>query len=90
MPFNCNFYCGYFDIYHSGLTRPALFFVTVYIVKISTVLCKPKNSCGSFLISLSKLYSPYKIDYSVVIELHFSLHLSLIASHAQQLRIVLL
>ena len=37
MPFNCNFYCGYFDIYHSGLARPALFFVTVYIVEISTV-----------------------------------------------------
>ena len=37
MPFNCNFYCGYFDIYHSGLAQPALFFVTVYIVKISTV-----------------------------------------------------
>ena len=37
MPFNCIFYCGCFDIYHSGLAWPALFFVTVYIVKISTV-----------------------------------------------------
>ena len=37
MPFNCNFYCDYFDIYHSGLAWPALFFVTIYIVKISTV-----------------------------------------------------
>ena len=39
MPFNYNFYCGYFDIYHSGMAQPALFFVTVYIVKISTVEC---------------------------------------------------
>ena len=38
MSFNCNFYFGYFDIYHSGLAQPALFFVTVYIVKISTVI----------------------------------------------------
>ena len=37
MPFNCIFYCGSFDIYHSGLARSVLFFVTVYIVKISTV-----------------------------------------------------
>ena len=39
MPFNCIFQCGYFDNYHSGLARSVLFFVTVYIVKISTVLC---------------------------------------------------
>ena len=37
MPFNCIFYCGSFDIYHSGLAGSALFFVPVYIVKISTV-----------------------------------------------------
>ena len=37
MPFNCIFYCGYFDTYHSGLARSHLFFVPVYIVKISTV-----------------------------------------------------
>ena len=37
MPFNCIFYCGSFDIYHSGLARSHLFFVPVYIVKISTV-----------------------------------------------------
>ena len=46
MPFNCNFYCDYFDIYHSGLARPALFFVTVYIVKISTV-CNKNQTKGS-------------------------------------------
>ena len=33
-----HFKFGCFDIYHSGLARSALFFVTVYIVKISTVL----------------------------------------------------
>ena len=37
MPFNCIFYCGSFDIYHSGLAGSHLFFVPVYIVKISTV-----------------------------------------------------
>ena len=37
MPFNCIFYCGSFDIYHSGLAGSALFFVPVYIVNISTV-----------------------------------------------------
>ena len=37
MPFNFIFYCGSFDIYHSGLAWSVLFFVTVYIVKISTV-----------------------------------------------------
>ena len=31
------FYCGSFDIYHSGLAQSVLFFVTVYLVKISTV-----------------------------------------------------
>ena len=38
MPFNCIFYCCYFDIYPSGLARSVLFFVPVYLVKISTVL----------------------------------------------------
>ena len=37
MPFIYIFYCGCFDIYHSGMARSILFFVTVYIVKISTV-----------------------------------------------------
>ena len=32
-----HFYCGSFDIYHSGLAGSHLFFVPVYIVKISTV-----------------------------------------------------
>ena len=37
MPFNCIFWCSCFDIYHSGLARSVPFFVTVYIIKISTV-----------------------------------------------------
>ena len=37
MQFNCIFWCGCFDIYHSGLARSVPFFVPVYIVKISTV-----------------------------------------------------
>ena len=41
MPFNCIFYCGYFDSYHSGLARSVLFFVPVYIVKLSTVQWTP-------------------------------------------------
>ena len=38
MLFNCIFYAGSFDTYHSGLAWSALFFVPVYLVKISTVL----------------------------------------------------
>ena len=33
-----HFYCGSFDIYNFGLARSVLFFVPVYIVKISTVI----------------------------------------------------
>ena len=37
MPFNFIFYCGSFDLYHSGLAGSVLFFVPVNIVKISIV-----------------------------------------------------
>ena len=38
MPFNCIFYCGYFDTFYSGLARSHLFFVPVYIGRNSLIL----------------------------------------------------
>ena len=63
MPFNCIFYYGYFDIFYCDLAWSHLFFVPVYIVKISTVPFFGENGHGYKLIissGLSKkvLFSP--------------------------------
>ena len=80
MPFNCNFCCSYFDIYHSGLAWPALFFVTVYIVKISTVV---PSLCIEIITSLlfnsnriivqKKVLFGWKVDYWMK-HIFFTLH----------------
>ena len=54
MPFNCIFYCGSFDIYHSGLAGSHLFFVPVYIVKISTVACHKIHSSADIYIAIHR------------------------------------
>ena len=59
-----HFYCGSFDIYHSGLAYSVLFFVPVFSVKLSTVMVGDflkKIRLSYNILNLQSIHTKYEI-----------------------------